>query len=104
MSVRYLAEAIPRMLTTAVELQLRTHDRATWERADEVMSSVGAVPGVASVTAKRRCDHYMDLDLEVKLKAASKAELRKLYNKVSRIAEQSPFRFAGRQCVLDDLF
>ncbi len=92
------------MPTSAVELQLRTDDPATWQRADEVIASVTSVPGVASVTAKRRCDHYMDLDLEVKLKAPSKAGLRKLYNKVSRIAEKSPFRFAGRQCVLNDLF
>ena len=92
------------MVTTAVELQLRTDDPEAWQRADEVMASVGAVPGVASVTAKRRSDQYLDLDLEVRLEATSKAGLRTLYNKVSRIAEKSPFRFAGRQCVLTDLF
>ena len=68
------------------------------------MASIAAVPGVASVAAKRRYDPCMDLDLEVRLEAKSKAELRKLYNKVSRLADKSPFRFAGRECVLDELF
>jgi len=95
---------MPRKVTTAVELQLRTDDPATWQRADEVIASLAAVPGVASVAAKRRCDQYMDLDLEVGLQAKSKSELRKLYNKVSGVAEKSPFRFVGRQCLLNDLF
>ena len=56
------------------------------------------------MAAKRRSDHFMDLDLEVRLEANSKAELRKLYNKLSRLADKSPFRFAGRECVLKELF
>jgi hypothetical protein len=89
---------------TVVTLQLRTDDPATWRRADEVIHLITAVPGVTSVVATKRCERYLDLDLAVRLQSTSKAGLRRLYDEVSRLAGKSPFRLAGRDCVLNDMF
>jgi hypothetical protein len=95
---------MPRKITTVVELRLRTNEADAWRQADAVIADIAAVPGVADVIVKNRSDHYMDLDLSVHLAARSKAELRKLYTKVSRVADKSVLRLASRGCTLNEMF
>ena len=95
---------MPRTMTAVVELKLRTNDLTASRQVDEVIAAIAAVRGVAGVETKNRSERYMDLDLAVRLTARSKVELRRLYDKVSQVADTSALRLAGRGCVLGELY
>ena len=90
-------------LRTVVTLELAA-DASTWERAEEALQALRNVPGVEQLVVKQRLERARWLTVELHLTGPDKAALRRLYDRVSRAAGQSPLRLSGRQGTLSDLF
>lgn len=70
----------------------------------EFPSSLQQIAGVEEVELQQELEGIPSVTLKVRLVGTTKAHLRRTYNRISKIASQSPLMLRSRTCNLSDLF
>src|SRR5262245_9520720 len=82
-------------------------DSVSWEAFEHAFQSLQTLKGVEHVALQRRSapaftnEHWATL--AIGLRGSTKASLRRLYQRVSKLARQPPLRLTGRSCTLNDM-